>query len=74
MRGAQTVIEKTTSTPMPPPPIQYHHGDRKASPIPPRPWRSTSRTSDAMSVEKARLATSASNEPIRSPKRPITAT
>ena len=36
IRGAQTVIEKTTSTPIPPPPTQYHHGERSAPPSPPR--------------------------------------
>jgi hypothetical protein len=60
-----TVIVSTTTIPMPPPPTQYHQGERSASPKPARLWRTTRRTVVAMSVDKRRLAASASNVPIR---------
>ena len=59
---------------MPPPPSQYHHGERNASPIPPRPWRSDEQQQRGEERREREVRDEASKEPIRSPKRPITAT
>ena len=40
---------------MPPPPTQYHQGERSASPKPARLWRMTRSTVVATSVEKSEV-------------------
>src|SRR5581483_11036759 len=73
IRGCANVIVNTTTSPISPP-SHIHAGVRNASERPPVPARTASRIASESTSWTAVANASASTMPIRSPKRPMTAT